>query len=289
MNTKELGRTGVLLPEIGIGTLAYTGGKDTLRRGLVELGMPFIDTAEIYGTEAVVGEAIAGIRDQVFVATKVAADHFERKEVHRAADRSLALLKTDRIDLYQLHWPNPVVPVEETIGAMEELVDAGKVRFIGVSNFDTPLLKRSLSATRKHPIVSNQVSYSIVDRNIETELLPFCESRGLTVIAYSPLGRQFQAVLDRDPERVLSRVASMVDKTAAQVALNWSVSRRNVVAIVKTDSATRMAENCAASGWRLTSEQMVMLDRIRFARKNAAALQLRRAAGRVLRALRLRS
>jgi diketogulonate reductase-like aldo/keto reductase len=288
MNLKELGRTGVMLPEIGIGTWAYTGGRDTLRKGF-ELGMPFIDTAEIYGTEAIVGEAIAGLRDRVFVATKVAADHFERKEVHRAADRSLALLKTDRIDLYQLHWPNPAVPVEETIGAMEELVDAGKVRFIGVSNFDTPLLKRSLAAARKYPIVSNQLSYSLIDRNIETELLPFCESRGLTVIAYSPLGRRFQDIFDRDPERALSRVASTVGRTEAQVALNWSVSRPNVVAIVKTDSPARMAENCAASGWRLTPEQMALLDRIRFDRKNAAALHARRAVGRILRVLRLRA
>jgi diketogulonate reductase-like aldo/keto reductase len=288
MNVKELGKTGVMLPEIGIGTLAYSGGAESLRKAF-DIGMPFVDTAEIYETEAIVGEAIAGVRDRVFVATKVAADHFERAEVHRAADRSLKLLRTDRIDLYQLHWPNPRVPVEETIGAMEELVDSGKVRFIGVSNFNTTLLKRALAAARKHPIVSNQVSYSIIDRNIETELLPFCQSKGMTVIAYSPLGRRFQSVAERDPERVVERVAAAVQKTPAQVVLNWCVSRPNVVAIVKTDSPARMEENCGASGWRLTAEQIAMLDRVRFDRKSLAALRLSRATRGILRKLRLRA
>jgi diketogulonate reductase-like aldo/keto reductase len=277
-----------MLPEIGIGTFAYSAGADTLRKAF-DLGMPFIDTAEIYGTEAIVGEAIAGMRDRVFVATKVAADHFERAEVHRAADRSLKLLGTDRIDLYQLHWPNPKVPVEETVGAMEELVDAGKVRFIGVSNFDTPLLRRALAAARKHPIVSNQMSYNIIDRNIETELLPFCQSKGLTVIAYSPLGRRFQSIFERDPGHVIERIASAVQKTPAQVVLNWCVSRPNVLAVVKTDSVARMAENCAASGWRLSAEHMAMLDRIQFERKNLALMHLKRTAGRILRKLRLRT
>jgi diketogulonate reductase-like aldo/keto reductase len=288
MNLKELGKTGVMLPEIGIGTLAYAGGADTLRKA-IDIGMAFIDTAEIYGTEAIVGEAIAGIRNRVFVATKVAADHFERSEVHRAADCSLKHLRTDRIDLYQLHWPNPAVPIEETIGAMEELVDSGKARFIGVSNFNTTLLKRALAAARKHPIVSNQMPYSIIDRNIETELLPFCASRGMTVIAYSPLGRRFQSVLERDPERMLERVASAVQKTPAQVALNWCVSRPNVVAIVKTDSLARMEENCGSSGWGLTAEQLAMLDRIRFERQSLAALHLGRVTRSILRRLKLRA
>ncbi|MGQ9655824.1 MAG: aldo/keto reductase, partial [Thermodesulfobacteriota bacterium] len=130
MEQKQLGQTGVMLPEIGLGTWMYRGETEPIRRA-VELGATHIDTAESYGTEDAVGEAIEGIRDRVFVATKVSPSHFRHDDLVRAAENSLRRLRTDHIDLYQLHWPSAEVPIAETMGAMEELVDAGKVRFIG--------------------------------------------------------------------------------------------------------------------------------------------------------------
>lgn len=142
MNHKDFARTGLKLPEIGFGTLDYQGGVEPLRRG-VDLGACLIDTAEAYGTEDVVGEAIRGIRHRVFLASTALPRHFRYAGLLRAADQSLARLKTDHIDLYQLHWPNYAVPIEETMAAMEELVDRGKVRFIGVSNFSVIDLQKA--------------------------------------------------------------------------------------------------------------------------------------------------
>jgi diketogulonate reductase-like aldo/keto reductase len=287
MDTKELGRTGVLIPEIGVGTWKYAGGAATLR-AVLERGATFIDTAEIYGTESVVGEAIAGIRDRVFVATKVSAEHFGHAQLLEAADRSLRQLKTERIDLYQLHWPSHTVPIGETIAAMEELVDAGKVRFIGVSNFSRRLLERAQAAVRKHRIVSNQVRYNLIDRHVETELLPHCRSTGVTLIAYSPLAEGLRHIAAKDPEAVLAAVARLAGRTEAQVALNWCASKPGVVALCKANSAARLREDLLASGWRLTEQQLAMLDRISFARTSSAELLLRRLAGDVLRTMGLR-
>src|ERR1017187_10284944 len=134
MFRKELNQTGIRLPEIALGTWQYQGGVEPLRAGIA-LGANFIDTAEAYGTEEVVGQAIKGIREKVFLATKVSPRHFRRPDVIRAAEQSLRRLNTDYIDLYQLHWPNYSVPIGETMAAMEELVETGKIRFIGLSNF----------------------------------------------------------------------------------------------------------------------------------------------------------
>src|SRR2546427_1140803 len=130
---KQLGNTGVMVPEIGLGTWKYRGGVEPLRRG-IELGATFIDTAEIYRTEDVVGQAIQGQREKIFIATKVSGDHLRADAVLRAAEGSLRLLGTDVIDLYQIHWPNPRVPIKETMQAMETLVDRGQGRYLGGSN-----------------------------------------------------------------------------------------------------------------------------------------------------------
>src|SRR2546423_4121420 len=134
MELTPLGNTGVMVPEIGLGAWKYSGGEEPLRRG-IELGAFLIDTAEVYGTEDVVGRAVMGIREQVFVATKVSGSHLRSDDVRRAAEASLRRLEMHYLDLYQIHWPNPRVPIKETMRAMEALVDAGPVKYIGVSNF----------------------------------------------------------------------------------------------------------------------------------------------------------
>src|SRR6266850_2814430 len=152
MVTKELGRTGVLLPEIGLGTWNYHGGPGPLRAGL-EAGAFFIDTAESYGTEAVVGETVRGMRDRVFIATKVSPQNLRSEALKRSADASLRKLGIDQIDLLQVHEPNPAIPIEETMRAMTDLVDAGKIRFIGVCNFSIRQFDEAQKALGKHKIV----------------------------------------------------------------------------------------------------------------------------------------
>jgi len=235
-----------------------------------------VDTAESYGSEPVVGQAVRGVRERVFVATKVSPDHFRAADLARAADASLTRLRLDHIDLYQLHQPNPAVPLAETMGAMEALVDAGKVRFIGVSNFSLAQLKAARRALCKHPLVANQVRYNLADRTIEAELLPYCRAQGILVIAYSPLGREWQRILDCDPEGALTEVAQATGKSPVQVALDWCLCQDGVVVIPKGNSVAHVRENCGASGWRLTPAQKRLLDeKLQFRRRSATEMALR--------------
>jgi diketogulonate reductase-like aldo/keto reductase len=259
MISKDLGKTGVQIPEVGIGTWHYHAGPEPLRKGLAG-GALFIDTAESYGTEPVVAEAIAGKRDSVFLATKVSPENFRRAGVLKSADRSLRQLGTDYIDLYQLHRPNSEIPLEETLGALEELADLGKIRFIGVSNFSVAQLQCAQRAVRKHPIVSNQVRYNLVDRTITSDLLPYCQANQITVLAYSPLARGLQHILDCDPQLTLQTMARCTGRSVAQIALNWCLCQPGVVVIPKGNSVEHIMENCGASDWRLSPEQLRQLD-----------------------------
>ena len=280
MRHRQLGRTGVQIPELGFGTWEYRGGPEPLRRAF-ELGALLVDTAESYGSEEVVGEAARGLRDRLFIASKVSPRNFRPADIRKAADASLRRLNTDRLDLYQLHFPNYNVPLEETLGAMEDLVDAGKVRFIGVSNFLLPELKRAQRAMRRHPLVANQLRYSLVDRSIERGLLEYCQREGITVIAYSPLAENFRALSKRDPEGALERVAGRRGKTVPQVALNWCLRPAGVVAIPKASSIPHVEDDCGASGWELSPEDADELRRsVRFRQRGRWLLALHRLAHR---------
>src|SRR5665213_3179821 len=194
MEMRTLGRYGPEGSALGFGGWAMGGigwgevdDQETMAavRRALDLGSTFVDTAEIYGdghSEETIGRALNGRRDQAFLATKVSGFDLSRKHIMEAADHSLRRLQTDYIDLYQLHWPDPKTPVEESMQAMVDLVNAGKVRYVGVSNFDVPLLRRCL--TVRH-VDSLQVSYNMLQRGIEAELLPFCEAEGVGVVIYS--------------------------------------------------------------------------------------------------------
>jgi diketogulonate reductase-like aldo/keto reductase len=169
-------------------------------------------------------------------------------------------LNTDYLDLYQLHWPNYTVPIGETMAAMERLVEAGKVRFIGVSNFTVAELRQAQSALSNTRIVSNQVRYSLLDRTPEDGLLQYCDAHQISLLAFSPLATGFDQMRMNDPEDVLGQVAKALGKTRAQVALNWCVSHPAVIAIFKADKADHVRENCAASDWQLSAEHLRLLE-----------------------------
>ncbi len=257
MELRQLGATGLMIPEVGLGTWKYRGGVGPLQRG-IELGAHVIDTAEAYGTEVSVGKTIHDRRDRVFLATKVSGEHLRYDQVLKAADASLRRLGVVTIDLYQIHWPDPAVPIGETMRAMEDLVDMGKVRFIGVSNFSRQQIQSAQAAMTKYRIVANQVEYSLLDRHIEKDLESFYQPNQITVIAYSPFAEG--ELLRGESLRALESVAREVGRTPAQVALNWCLTRPGVVVIPKSDRADRIAENCGASGWSLTAEQVIRLE-----------------------------
>lgn len=289
LGLKELGRTGFSLPEIGIGTWNYHGGPGPLRKGL-EAGALFIDTAESYGNETVVGEAVRGMRNRVFIGTKVSQQNCRREDLIKSADTSLWKLGIDCIDLLQLHEPNPLIPIEDTMGAMVELVDAGKIRFIGVSNFSIDQLEKAQKVLGNRSIVSNQVRYSLIDRTIETGLLQYCQANKVTVIAYSPLGREFSRIHDCDPHGVITQIANTTGRTPPQIVINWCLCKEGVVAIPKGNSTDHILDNCGASGWRLSQEHLALLDsRIRFRQRSRCDMLVRRWMPGPLRALAVRA
>ncbi|MCS7133582.1 MAG: aldo/keto reductase [Candidatus Caldarchaeum sp.] len=278
MEKKILGKTGESVAAIGLGTWGI-GGREVADysnddkaveaiRYAVELGMNHIDTAEIYAaghSEELVGEAVKIYpRDEVFIATKVWPSNLRYDDVLRACRRSLERLRMKYVDLYMVHWPNPRIPVEETMKAMEKLVKDGLVRYIGVSNFDVPLLERAIEACKSEEIVSNQVVYSLAERGIEADVLPFCERNGITVVAYTPLGKGRIAVEARQRTsrgRVLADIAERYGKTPNQVALNWVIYKPNVITIPKSINKEHIQENAGGAGWRLAEEDYEQLSK----------------------------
>lgn len=263
------------IPVLGLGTWgigglssSHIGGEDkdvrALRLGL-ELGMRFIDTAEMYGhghSEEVVAKAIAGERESVFIATKVSPENLSYERVIRSCQASLRRLETDYIDLYQLHWPNPSIPIAETIRAMEKLVEDGKVRQIGVSNFSVKQTCEAQEALSKNSLASNQVEYSLLERSIEEELLPYCAREHVTVIAYSPVARGSIPRSGREEQwRTLDHIAAKYGKTRTQVALNWLICKEPVVAIPKAEDLNHVRENAGSVGWVLKKKDQDALDK----------------------------
>lgn len=256
MRQRQLGRTALSIPEIGFGTYRFHDGVAPIQRA-IELGATFIDTAELYRNEALVGEAIQGRRDQVFIATKLRALRYD--DVLRSADASLKKLNTDVIDLYQVHVPDAAVPIAETFAALNKLVEMGKVRYLGVSNFSVPELQAAQVVSAR-PIVSNQVVYNVVERSMELDVIPYCEAQGITVIAYSPLAQGLTAIRARDPKGTLDAIAQQTGKSIAQIALRWCLRRPTTMVIPKAGALTHVEENCAASSFDLPSELAQRID-----------------------------
>jgi diketogulonate reductase-like aldo/keto reductase len=242
-----------------IGWMRGAGSKvEALKAGL-DGGMNFIDSAELYGSEPLVARAIKGRkREDLFIATKVWPNHLRRDALVRALEKSLKRLETPYVDLYQVHFPNTRVPIEETMGAMEEMKEKGKLLSIGVSNFSLQQTKGAVAALKKSQLASNQVEYSLANREVEADLLPYCESNKISVICYYPLGHG--RLTRRGAGGKMAAVCRAYAKTPAQVALNWLVSGRNVFAIPRASRVEHVNENLGASGWELKPEDRAQLE-----------------------------
>jgi len=262
MPQREFGWTGVQVPIIGQGTWNIEGPPDAERRAIdalragLDLGMTHVDTAEMYGNgraEELVGEAIAGRRDEVFLVSKVLPSNASYAGTLRACERSLRRLKTDRLDLYMLHWAGSH-PIEETMRAMQKLIEQGSIRFAGVSNLDVEELEPAVKAQR---LACNQVLYNLNDRGIERRVLPYCAERRIAVVAYSPFNQsRFPA---KSP--ALQEIARRHGKTPRQVVLNFLTRDPNVFTIPKTSHAERVKENAGAVGWELSGEDVEAIDK----------------------------
>lgn len=256
-------RDGTVVSALGQGSANLGKGKrpqaeeqEALRTGL-SLGMTVIDTAEIYGSEEFIGSAIAGQRDRVFLVSKVWRNHVAGNGVARACEASLKRLGTDHLDLYLLHWPNGVTNISAVVTAFEELRSAGKIRAWGVSNFTVSDMENLFRVPQGDRCATNQLPYSIGDRDIERDLLPWCERHGMPVMAYSPLGGAGAKLL-RDP--TLVRIGAAHGCSAAAVALAWTVRSGNVIAIPESGSVVHVKENAVALSLTLTPQDIQTLE-----------------------------
>lgn len=313
MQTRKLGQSDIDLPVVGLGCMGmseFYGPAEEAKsieviHHALDLGMNFFDTADMYGVghnEKLLGQALRGRREQAVVATKFAVLRGEGGSflgvsgkpdyVQRACEASLSRLGIDVIDLYYQHRVDPTVPIEDTVGAMAELVKQGKVRYLGLSECSPDTLRRAM---RVHPIAAVQSEYSLWSRDPEDEMLATCAELGVTFVAYSPLGRGFLTGAIRSPEdlapndfrRFLPRFQgenfnknlALVDKlealarargvTAAQLALAWVLREPQVVTIPGTRSKRRLEENAAAAELRLSERELAEIEAV-FPKRAAA-------------------
>ncbi len=257
---------GVEVPVLGLGTWGM-GGRETpdkardsetvtAIRMALELGLTHLDTAEYYGAghaEELVGEAIEGWdREKLFITSKVWHNHLRREDLLHSMKASLGRLGVDHVDLYLVHWPNPSVPLKETMAAMEECIRQGHTRFIGVSNFSAQLMEEAQGHLKDARLIANQVQHSLLDQKPRMELLPACRRMGVSLVAYRPLER---GAIIETPNAVMDEIAGARGKTRVQVALNWLISQEGVFAIPKSTNPVHLMEFMGAIGWRLTEEE----------------------------------
>ena len=301
MRYKRLGNSSLEVSVVGLGTWAIGGdfwGKvdddrsiRTIQRA-VDCGINLIDTAPAYGgghAERIVGQAIKGRRDKVVIATKCGivkqggriTRNLKPESIRKEVDDSLTRLGVDVINLYQIHWPDANTPLEDTLNEMVKLRDAGKIRYIGVSNFDRKLMEEAASITE---IVSLQPQYSLLDREIEKDILPFCREKGIGILTYGSLGGGIltgkfkeRPQFDKDDRRenfypffkeplwskamelveVLRQIAAEVDKPVAHVAINWLNQQDGVTsALVGAKTPEQAEQNAASAEWELSQEQL---------------------------------
>ncbi len=267
MKFRPFGSTQRQVSEIGQGTWnieqAPTASAVTaLRRG-IELGLTHIDTAEMYGSgqaERVIAKAMEGHRDEVFLVSKVLPSNASRKGVVQACEASLARLKTERLDCYLLHWRGRY-PLQETVAAFEDLIRDGKILSWGVSNFDVEDLEEVYDLSPSHPPVCNQVLYHLEERAIEHEVIPWCSTHHLAVVAYSPFGSHAGFPAPRSAGgRVLQQIAEVHGATARQVALRFLLRSPSVFAIPKASTAEHVVDNAQAGALELSRGDVARIE-----------------------------
>ena len=301
MEYVRLGKSGPKISVIGIGTWQVgeiSWGQDVKEEESIdailrahELGVNFIDTAEAYGgghSEEIVGKAIKKLdREEVVLATKVVGGHLRYNDVIKACEGSLKRLGLKEIDVYQVHWPDPwdQVPLRHTMKAMEDLYKQGKIRAVAVSNFAVRDLEEARSLLSSTDIISDQVRYNMLQRDVEEEVIPYCRKEGIAIIAWSPLAQGAltgKYTLENKPSdeirsrnkvftdsnlrqaskliTVLRNIADSRNKTIAQVAINWLIMQPGVIPIPGAKNPVQAEQNAGATGWKLTKQELAKIE-----------------------------
>lgn len=272
---REFGNTSFKTSCIGMGTYydirwifktyldIYTGKEqkvDAIKSG-IDNGINLIDTAELYRTEKIIASAIKGYkRDNLFLATKVFPTHLSPKSLEKSLNRSLRNLETNYIDLYQIHFPNPAVDLKKTLRTMERMIDAGKMKYIGLSNFSLNLLKRAQGILSKHEITAIQINYNIFHRKSQNDLIKYCEQNHIAVMAYFPLGHG--KVTQKQYNEYFDYVRKTVgDVPNANIALAYLISKnQNVFPIPRASNRAHVTQNAKYSDIILNEEDIKYLE-----------------------------
>lgn len=276
----------VKIPVLGLGTWGIGGfmEKDDSEdeKGIIaikkaiELGYTHIDTAELYGdghSEELIGEAIKDFnRSKLIITSKVFKTNLKYDDVISACKKSLERLQTNYIDIYLIHAPNPEISIKETMEALDYLVEEKLVKFIGVSNFSVEQIKEAQKYS-KNKICVNQIPYNLNTRNsdnrgscinMESEIIPYCQENDIIVMAFRPIERGL--ILESHP--IMDKLEKKYNKTKAQIAMNWLISKKNVITIPKSVQEERLKENLGSIGWELDKEDIKLLDEIKFELKD---------------------
>lgn len=298
-----LGKSDLKVSRVGLGTLAFghrTKGiqdKEEIFDCLnfaFDNGINLIDTAESYSgglTEKYIGEVLKerGDREEIVIVTKVSPNHLSYTNVLKAANHSMEKLQTDYIDLLLVHWPWPYNPISETMKAMDELLEEGKIRYVGLSNFHNPLVQEAMENLHKGEIIVNELEYNLLQRNIEIEMLPFLREKEIAVLAFSPLLSGFLTAnydehstfpendfRNNDPLfkhkenfkqtrglfQLMREIAENHDGTSAEVALNWLLKEKDIIPIPGAKKKMHIESNIHATQWKLTKDEYSQLTKI---------------------------
>ncbi|MCL5678381.1 MAG: aldo/keto reductase [Candidatus Thermoplasmatota archaeon] len=275
---RYFGRTGVKVSAVGMGTyydfrwitVASLFGFRLRRaqivraiRAGIDAGINLIDTAEFYKSEALVAEAVKGYdREKLFIATKVFPTHLKFGKVIRSCEKSLRRLELDYIDLYQIHFPRQGIPLSETMGAMEKLVDEGKIRHIGISNFSLDKMREAENGLKKYTLASTQMHYNMMHRDVEKEILPHCAENGIALMAYFPVAHgKLAKPAGGEAHSALESVRKKYGlATTAQVGLNYLISKsENVFPIPRASTQEHVLQNAELGGNLFSDEDMAVL------------------------------
>ena len=260
------------LPPLGMGTWGM-GGKferdeSNIKKSIAILkygldsGIKLIDVAEIYGaglTESIVGQTIKEyLRSDIYLVSKVWKTNLRYNDVLRSCEQSLARLGTNYIDLYLIHWPNEEVPLQETMEAMEYLLQKGLVRNVGVSNFSVALMQQAQTFLPNHKLFADQIEYNLSQRSAEQDIIPYCVKNRINIMAYRPLAKGKIPLLNNE---IINNLAKKYNKTPVQIALNW-ITSQNITIIPKTSNIEHLKENMGVLGWKLGEDDIKMLTQL---------------------------
>lgn len=271
MRKIELGKTGEYIPVLGQGTWGikswrnksyYEQWKNSLRRG-IELGLTHIDTAEFYGhgtSEKVIGEIIAEVgRDELFITSKLFPIHLRYKTMKKAANKSLKRLGIKNFDLYLIHWPSRFTSIKKQMRVLEDLVNEGKTRYIGVSNFSVDQFIKAQKVLKNVELVNNQLHVNVTRQSYIFNSLPYYQENGITLTAYSPLGHNGYNDLAGEIRKNLEKIANAHNATIQQIAIAWLINHKNVISIPKALKVEHIEENTKAADIILTKEEISLL------------------------------